>query len=233
MTMTSEELADIRAYVAQRAAARARGEHIDSDERREGNLIAALDEARAQLAALCARTQTLTNHLVASDGLMEPPPQTAVRANSWAFVSAVEDTRRLLADLATAAAEHERRVREQGIMEGRQEMRDTATVAIEAAKRRGEERDQLAAALAEVRERALMSLRPPISATVSSLAAQREARIRADERARALREARDAMKALAVRWSNRGDNDRRDVFMVAHDEIRAMADEAAKAAGSP
>lgn len=60
------------------------------------------DEARAQLAALHARTQTLTNHLVASDGLMEPPPQTAVRANSWAFVSAVEDTRRLLADIATS-----------------------------------------------------------------------------------------------------------------------------------
>jgi hypothetical protein len=46
--MTSEELADIRAYVAQRAAARARGEHIDSDERREAALLEALDEATRQ-----------------------------------------------------------------------------------------------------------------------------------------------------------------------------------------
>jgi hypothetical protein len=46
--MTSEELADIRAYVAERAAARARAEHIDSDERREAALLGALDEATRQ-----------------------------------------------------------------------------------------------------------------------------------------------------------------------------------------
>lgn len=52
--MTSDEEAEIRAYIAERTAARARGEHIDSDERREVLLIAALDETRAQLAALHA-----------------------------------------------------------------------------------------------------------------------------------------------------------------------------------
>ena len=46
--MTNEELADIRAYVAQRAEARARSEHIDSDERREAALLGALDEATRQ-----------------------------------------------------------------------------------------------------------------------------------------------------------------------------------------
>lgn len=94
--MTNEELADIRAYVAERAAKRARGEHIDSDERREAALLVALDEARTQLAAL---------HAAASEFIRNRGKGPPAR---WPAEDALEHC---LSGLATAAAEHDARVR--------------------------------------------------------------------------------------------------------------------------
>lgn len=148
-----------------------------------------LDEARAQLAALHAAASAVQTKARALPVSMTE----IVHAEEW------DDLDRVLADLATAAAEHDAQVREQGIMEGRQEMRDTATVAIEAAKRRGEERDQFAAALAEVRDHARTHGYAALAAALTAdLAAQREARIRADERAKALREAAECLREHAA-----------------------------------
>ena len=99
--MTNDEEAEIRAYVAERAAARARGEHIDSDERREVVLLAALDEARAQLAALHAAASAVQAKARALPVSMSE----IVHAEEW------DDLERVLADLATAAAEHDAAVR--------------------------------------------------------------------------------------------------------------------------
>lgn len=163
--MTSEELADIRAYVAQRAAARARGEHIDSDERREAALLAALDEARAQLAALhAASTEREEAREMFDNATMgdEPAWSRSMKRNS-AAKSALDDA---LADLATAAAEHERRVR-------------------------------------------------------------------ADERVKALQDAEGTLDiAAALAERDRAPAEAATLRAVAH-RLRAMADEAAKAAGSP
>lgn len=160
-----------------------------------------LDEARAQLAALHAAAQRFRD-AVSDDGL-------TCRDNGLDSAAAVEEEweaiDRVLADLATAAAEHDAQVREQGIMEGRQEMRDTATVAIEAAKRRGKERDQFAAALAELRDHARTHGYAALAAALTAdLAAQREARIRADERAKALREAEVMLRRRAARAFSAG-----------------------------
>lgn len=100
--MTNDEEAEIRAiraYVAERTAARARGEHIDSDERREVLLIAALDETRAQLAAL---------HALAAASADAFEDISVSRAECEARNAAL---RAATFDLSTAAAEHERRVR--------------------------------------------------------------------------------------------------------------------------
>ncbi|MBK8260181.1 MAG: hypothetical protein IPK80_02455 [Nannocystis sp.] len=130
-------------------------------------LEAERDEARAQLAALHAAASA-----VQAKARALPVSMTEiVHAEEW------DDLDRVLADLATAAAEHERRVR----------------APVEA------ERDRLAAALAEVRDAASESIRESfwvgndaparaarerviavLAALPTDLAAQREARIRAD-----------------------------------------------------
>lgn len=76
--MTSEELADIRAYVAERAAARARGEHIDSDERREAALLEALDESTRQATKAQVGYEAAVRDLLAEDGRLRDLHSTLV-----------------------------------------------------------------------------------------------------------------------------------------------------------
>lgn len=162
-----------RAWKALAALALSKGE-LDAAQRD-------LAYARAQLAALHAAAQRFRD-AVSDDGL-------TCRDNGLDSAAAVEEEwgaiDRVLADLATAAAEHERRVR----------------APVEA------DRDQFAAALAEVRAAsapllgaclsrdgrqtliAADALNVVLASLPADLAAQREARVRADERAKALREA--------------------------------------------
>lgn len=287
--MTTEELTEIRAYVAERQAARARGEHIDSDERREAALLDALDEAHEEAAQWKRLAEQTTDarlaEAIASREVMlrernearEAGDQyrfdrdyhckradvakldladarsrlAALHAVAVANADAFEDIsvsrgecrarnsalRSVLADLATAAREHDARVRAEvearadgraydlrlalardvldilGVPHSTEDVRDSARRVVA-------ERDTLALALAEVRDAhttwwaahrawddatdlgpaieeheaesaAQERMHAALAALPADLVAQREARIRADERAKVLREAED------------------------------------------
>lgn len=94
--MTSEELADIRAYVAERQAARARGEHTDSDERREAALLEALDEATRQRDAAEARL----------DAIGDDEPKRASWIAEWQRAQLAERERDEATKRAEAAEKH-------------------------------------------------------------------------------------------------------------------------------
>ncbi len=185
-------------------------------------VLEALDEARAQLAAMHAAAQRFRD-AVSDDGL-------TCRDNGLDSAAAVEeewdDLDRVLADLATAAAEHERRVRAPVEAECNQ-------LAAALAEVRGASAPLLGACLASDGRQTLIaadSLNVVLASLPADLAAQREARIRADERARALREAADVCEREATDCATATGS-----YIAGRCEakLRAMADKAAKAAGSP
>lgn len=216
--------AEAAEWRAERARETSRGA-LRNGMAKAAQLFRDLAEARAQLAALHA---AVVEYRASAEAFLAPLPQFSEEWRQRLDRSAAAERalERACSDLATAAAEHERIVR----------------APVEA------ERDQLAAALAEVRAASVPllgaclasdgrqtliaadSLNVVLASLPADLAAQREARIRADERARALREAADVCEREATDCATATGS-----YIAGRCEakLRAMAGEAAKAAGSP
>lgn len=183
--MTNDEETEIRAYVAERAAARARGEHIDSDERREVLLLAALDEARDAIDVLNDRAERAWRELHDLDIVLPA-----------ACGSRVDAARQLKADLDEARGVNERWERVRALT-------DVARLDAEwqrLARERDEARAQLAAlhAAAYAFAFAVYGGKPQstksltldrVLADLATAAAEHDRRVRADERRKTLNEA--------------------------------------------
>ena len=169
-------------------------------------------EARAQLAALhAAATAVQTKARALPVSMTE-----IVHAEEW------DDLDRVLANTATATAEHDARVRAPVEAE-----RDQLATALDATKRVATVFANAVATGDEmVMDVALQRMRETFAAIPADLAAQREARTRADERAKALREAADRIERHDGDAHTDAEAYRREGRESAACTLRAMADEA-------
>lgn len=150
--MTNEELADIRAYVAERAAARARGEHVDSDERREAALLDELEEVMGDLYQLADRAERVWREMGYHTAAISQSGRSSLDALRAALDATPEETRAQVGARERALADLDVMKRERD--EARRELLDLDLVLpaacgsrVDAAKQLEAERDEARAAL--------------------------------------------------------------------------------------